>query len=128
MSINPIERITQNRVIQLFKSLGYTYYGNWEEREKNSNVEPSYLRAYLQKQKYSTALIKKAIAETTQLASTNGSNIYERNKNFYSLLRYGVKAKENVGEQNETVHLIDWKNWDYDFGIEEVTLKATRQI
>ena len=128
MSINPIERITQNRIIQLFKSLGYTYYGNWEEREKNSNVEPSYLSAYLQKQKYSINLIEKAIAETTQLASTNASNIYERNKNFYSLLRYGVKAKENVGEQNETIHLIDWKNWDNnDFGIaEEVTLKGNK--
>ena len=37
--INPIERITQNRIIQLFKDLGYTYYDNWEERENNSNVE-----------------------------------------------------------------------------------------
>lgn len=38
--INPIERITQNRIIQLFqKELGYIYYGNWEKREHNSNVE-----------------------------------------------------------------------------------------
>lgn len=128
MSINPLERITQNRIIQLFKSLGYTYYGNWEERENNSNIEESYLRAYLQKQKYANPLIEKAIAETTQLAHTNASNIYERNKNFYSLLRYGVKAKETVGKQNETVHLIDWENWDNnDFGIaEEVTLKGNK--
>ncbi|MCH4830615.1 type I restriction endonuclease subunit R [Flavobacterium columnare] len=128
MSINPLERVTQNRIIQLFKSLGYTYYGNWEERENNSNVEESYLRAYLQKQKYTASLIEKAIAETTQLAHTNASNIYERNKNFYSLLRYGVKAKENVGKQNESIHLIDWENWDNnDFGIaEEVTLKGNK--
>lgn len=127
-NINPLERITQNRIIQLFKSLGYIYYGNWEERENNSNVEESFLRAYLQKQKYATPLIEKAIAETTQLAHTNASNIYERNKNFYSLLRYGVKAKETVGKQNETVHLIDWNNWDNnDFGIaEEVTLKGNK--
>lgn len=128
MSINPLERITQNRIIQLFKSLGYTYYGNWEDRQNNNNVEESYLRAYLQKQKYTASLIEKTIAETTQLAFTNTSNIYERNKNFYSLLRYGVKAKETIGKQNETVHIIDWENWDNnDFGIaEEVTLKRNK--
>lgn len=38
--INPIERNTQNRIIQLFQEqLEYTYYGNWEKREHNSNVE-----------------------------------------------------------------------------------------
>ncbi|WP_444671074.1 type I restriction endonuclease subunit R [Flavobacterium columnare] len=128
MTINPLERTTQNRIIQLFKSLGYTYYGNWEERENNSNVEELYLRTYLQKQNYATPLIEKAITETTQLAHTNASTIYERNKNFYSLLRYGVKAKETVGKQNETVHLIDWENWENnDFGIaEEVTLKGNK--
>jgi len=39
-NIGQIERETQNRIIKLFKEqLGYTYYGNWEEREKNSNIE-----------------------------------------------------------------------------------------
>nr|ACH89415.1 FclIR [Flavobacterium columnare]AGF25237.1 FclI R subunit [Flavobacterium columnare] len=86
------------------------------------------MRTYLQKQNYATPLIEKAITETTQLAHTNASIIYERNKNFYSLLRYGVKAKETVGKQNETVHLIDWENWENnDFGIaEEVTLKGNK--
>ncbi|ATA73600.1 restriction endonuclease subunit R [Capnocytophaga sp. H4358] len=126
--INPTERVTQNRVIQLFKELGYTYYGNWEERENNSNVEADYLRAFLQAQGYTQPLIKKAIDKATELAQTNAGNIYERNKNFYSLLRYGVKAKENIGEQNETIYLIDWKNWENNhFGIaQEVTLKGNK--
>ena len=48
--INPIERITQNRIIQLFtKQLGYTYYGNWEKREHNSNVEQEILKKNLLK-------------------------------------------------------------------------------
>ena len=126
--INPIERLTQNRIIQLFIALGYTYYGNWEEREQNSNVEEVYLQVFLTKQGYSKSLIDKAVQETVQLAQTNAGNIYERNKNFYSLLRYGVKAKENIGEHHQTVHLIDWENWDNnDFGIaEEVTLRGNK--
>ncbi|KAF5277938.1 hypothetical protein FQR65_LT15904 [Abscondita terminalis] len=29
-----------------------------------------------------------------------------------------VKAKENIGEHHQTIHLIDWENWDNnDFGI-----------
>lgn len=46
--INPIERITQDRIIKLFKEcLGYAYYGNWEKREHNSNVEQTYLERFL---------------------------------------------------------------------------------
>lgn len=31
-NVGDIERITQNRVVKLFKEkLGYTYLGNWEE-------------------------------------------------------------------------------------------------
>ncbi|MCX8524691.1 HsdR family type I site-specific deoxyribonuclease [Chryseobacterium formosus] len=126
--INPIERITQNRIVQLFKELGYTYYGNWEEREQNNNIEETYLKSFLLKQGYSESLVKKAVQETLQLAQTNAGNIYERNKNFYSLLRYGVKAKENIGEHNQTINLIDWEKWDNnDFGIaEEVTLRGNK--
>lgn len=130
--INPIERITQNRIIQLFKDkLGYEYYGNWEEREGNSNIEPKYLERFLQKQGYTPALIQKAITTAQQLAQTTAGDLYERNKNFYSLLRYGVKARPELGEQFETIFLIDWQNpANNEFGItEEVSLhgKQTRR-
>jgi type I restriction enzyme R subunit len=50
-SIGQIERHSQNRIVKLFKEqLGYTYYGNWEERDKNSNIEESHLGNYLLKQ------------------------------------------------------------------------------
>lgn len=123
--INPIERITQNRIIQLFKEqLGYTYYGNWEDRLNNSNVEAEYLRRFLQKQGYVNTLVEKAINEVTQLATSNAGNLYDRNQKMYNLLRYGVKARPELGEQFETIFPIDWKNWESnDFAIaEEVTL------
>ena len=44
------ERVTQLRVIELFKGLGYRYLGHWEERANNSNVEVEILRAWLVKQ------------------------------------------------------------------------------
>lgn len=127
-AINPLERITQARIIRLFKDLGYTHYGNWEEKENNSNIEEFYLREYLKKQNYAESLINKAVQRVLELAQTNSGNIYERNKNFYSLIRYGVKAKRNVGEQNQTIRLIDWHNWENnDFGIaEEVTLRGNK--
>lgn len=38
--INPIECITQNRIIKLFQEqLGYIYYDNWGKREYNSSAE-----------------------------------------------------------------------------------------
>ena len=44
------ERITQNRVIELFQQeLKYQYLGNWEDREDNSNIEESLLISYLKK-------------------------------------------------------------------------------
>jgi type I restriction enzyme R subunit len=34
------ERVTQNRIIQLFKNeLGYTYLGNWEEETRVQPIE-----------------------------------------------------------------------------------------
>lgn len=126
--INPIERITQNRIIQLFTNqLGYTYYGNWEERPNNSNIEQAYLKTFLQKQGYAEALVNKTVAEVAQLAHSSCGNLYERNKKMYNLLRYGVKARPELGEQFDTVFPIDWQHWEKnDFAIaEEVTLNNT---
>src|SRR5690606_28421316 len=53
-------------------------------------------------------------------------NLYDANQAVYSLLRYGVKVKPEVGAQYETVWLIDWANPENnDFAIaEEVTIKG----
>lgn len=123
--INPIERITQNRILKLFtEELGYTYYGNWEKREHNSNVEQLILKQNLLRRGYSETLSDKAVKETYDMATTNAGNLYERNKRMYSLLRYGVKARPELGEQFDTIFPIDWQHFDKnEFGIaEEVTL------
>lgn len=123
--INPIERITQNRIIKLFQEqLGYIYYGNWEKREHNSNVEQELLKRNLLQHGYSETLANKAVKEVYDLANTNAGNLYDRNKAMYSLLRYGVKARPELGEHFETIFPIDWQNWERnEFGIaEEVTL------
>ena len=59
-----IERATQNRVVKLFEEeLNYTYLGDWEEREGNSNIEEEYLKNYLKRKGYSEEHISKAIFE-----------------------------------------------------------------
>lgn len=128
-NIGQIERITQNRVVKLFRDeLGYTYLGNWEDRENNSNIEEGLLSAYLSRKGYSQTQISKAIYELKTTANNFSHNLYTTNQNVYQLLRYGVKVKAEAGDNFETVHLINWKDvQDNDFAIaEEVTIKGNR--
>jgi len=128
-SIGQLERKTQDRVVELFQEkMGYTYLGNWEERENNSNIEKEYLTKFLKK-KYSTTLIKKAIAEIEKVASNQNKTLYEINKEFYGMLRYGINVREKAGENKKTVWLIDWKNpAKNDFYVaEEVTVSGEHE-
>lgn len=119
---------TQNRVKFLFQSLlKYDYLGNWIDRENNSNIEEKYLRSFLkEKQRYDDALITKAIHQFKKTAGDQSHNLYYANKEVYSLLRYGVKIKPEIGENTQTVWLIDWKNPERNhFAIaEEVTIEG----
>ena len=126
MSVGDIERKTQDRVIKLFcDSLGYEYLGNWEDRPENSNIERELLIRFL-KRKYDNTLIQKAMAEFEKVSTNQTKSLYEVNKDVYTLLRYGVQVKENIGENKKTVRLIDWENpEDNDFCIaEEVTIRG----
>jgi type I restriction enzyme R subunit len=121
------ERLTQNRIVALFRdSLKYKYLGNWEERPDNRNIEESLLRPFLEERKVKKALISKALYEINKVAGDQSKMLYEINKEFYSLLRYGVKVKEDVGENAQTVWLIDWENpLNNHFAIaEEVTVSG----
>ncbi|MBL7683830.1 MAG: HsdR family type I site-specific deoxyribonuclease [Flavipsychrobacter sp.] len=125
------ERETQNRVVKLFQNkLGYAYLGNWEDRANNSHIEEEYLRQYLSStSKYTDTVINKAIFDFRKAATISASDdIYPINKAVYSLLRYGVKVREEAGENKETVWLIDWEHPENNhFAIaEEVTLKGER--
>jgi len=127
-NIGKIERITQNRIIDLFQNeLGYRYLGNWEERETNSNVEEEILSDWLlNKKQYSQSLVNKVISDITKAANNQSKSLYEVNKEVYSMLRYGVNVQAEMGQNKQTVLLIDWKNpQNNDFAIaEEVTIKG----
>jgi type I restriction enzyme, R subunit len=125
--VGKIERITQNRVVQLFQQqLHYRYLGNWQDRANNSNIGEGILSQYLTQQGYSPTLINKALYELKKTATDQTKSLYDINQKVYGLLRYGIKVKENVGENNQTVWLIDWKNKENnDFAIaEEVTIQG----
>jgi type I restriction enzyme R subunit len=125
-TIGQLERHTQNRVVMLLANqLGWQYLGNWHDREDNSNIEESLLRSYLQT-RYSERLIDKAIRELNTVAGDQTRSLYEVNKDVYELLRYGVKVREEVGENKQTVWLIDWRNpLNNHFGFaEEVSVRG----
>ncbi len=125
-NVGQVERLAQDRVVGLFRdALGYEYSGNWEYREVNSNVEVGLLSQNLRARGYSAVLITKAIDKLKSDASLGGGRgLYEANRDVYGLLRYGVKVKAGIGEQTETVWLIDWSNPDANhFTVaEEVTV------
>lgn len=127
-TIGAIERVTQNRVIGLFQEvLKYTYLGNWEYREDNSNIEEELLRKYLSRRGYTEKEINSAITKLKQAAANIGIGLYNANKEVYTLLRYGVNVKTDISENTKMVKLIDWKNpAENDFYIaEEVTVRGT---
>jgi type I restriction enzyme R subunit len=124
VSVGDVERKTQDRVIKLFvERLGYAYLGNWEERAENSNIETDLLRKFLNG-KYDDTLIKRALDELDKFSTNQSKSLYEVNKDIYTLLRYGVQVKENIGENKDTVWLIDWKDYEANnfYIAEEVTI------
>ena len=96
--------MTQDRVVRLFRdTLGYTDLGDYHEREGNSNIEEAYLRAFLARQGYTPEPIDRALYELRRAADDQSKSLYDCNKAVYGLLRYGVRAKADVGDTFETV-------------------------
>ncbi len=124
--VGQIERKAQERVVGLFRDqLDYDYLGNWEYREGNSNIETELLVQNLKARGYDDNLITRTLDQLGKAASVGaGHDLYEANRDVYQLLRYGVKVKPGVGEQTETVWLIDWAHPDANHFVvvEEVTV------
>jgi type I restriction enzyme R subunit len=121
------ERITQNRVIALFRDeLGYRYLGDWTDRDGNSNIDEGLLSAWLSKGGYTSAQISVALHKLRTEAENHSRTLYGNNQAVYNLLRYGVPVKIEAGKVTETVHLVNWQNPEQnDFAIaEEVTLRG----
>ncbi|MBJ7538626.1 type I restriction endonuclease subunit R [Marinomonas transparens] len=120
------ERATQNRVVRFFtEQLGYKYFGNWEHRDNNRNIDTATLKQWLMLRGVSDTLITRVLRKLEIAASLGeGKKLFDANKEVYRLLRYGVTDKEGAGEQNQTVWLIDWQHpQNNHFAIaEEVTV------
>jgi len=128
-SIGKPERATQNRIIKLFQDkLGYKYLGKWEYKDNNSNIEEKYLSDYLLEQGYTPAQISKATYRLKSEASQH-RGLYDNNKAVYSLLRYGISVKTDVGENSETIKLMNWEEpLKNHFSIaEEVTVQGNKE-
>ena len=126
-TVGQIEKKTQQRVANLFQqALGYEHLGDWAERPNNANIEAELLRDWLLEQGVDANLASRAIFELNKAANDASKGLYDRNKAVYELLRYGVKLKPEVGENTQTVWLIDWKQPEHNhFAIaEEVTVKG----
>lgn len=121
------ERVTQDRVVQLFiKDLGYRYLGNLHD-QNNKNIREHDLKRWLKGRGVSDVLIQKAFRQIDAASALGeGRKLYYANKDVYRLLRYGVKDKEGAGEQNQTIWLIDWQNPEAnDFAVaEEVSVQG----
>ena len=126
-TVGQIEKKTQQRVVKLFReTLGYDYLGNWNDRANNRNIELELLRSFLINQGYDAQTISRALHILDKTAGDQSKSLYDRNKEVYELLRYGVKVKPEIGENAVTVWLIDWKTpLANQFAIaEEVTVKG----
>jgi len=128
-TVGQIEKKTQQRVVKLFREqLGYDYLGDWTDREGNCNIEEDLLRRFLRdSQGYDEALITRALHLLGKAAGDTSKSLYDRNRDVYDLLRYGVKVRAEVGETTQTVWLIDWKRPEKNhFAIaEEVSVPVT---
>lgn len=124
--VGEIERLCQNRVVQLFtEQLGYIYLGNLKDRN-NTNIEEELLRKYLSNRGYEKELIDLSIAELIKVSGNQTRTLYETNKEVYTLIRYGVQKKVSSGDKPKTVFFIDFEDFsNNDFYIaEEVTVKG----
>jgi type I restriction enzyme, R subunit len=129
-TIGQPERVTQNRVIALFRDeLGYNYLGNWQDRPNNSNIEESLLTQYLSSSGYTDSQIVKALYELRTAATNPNRGLYDNNQAVYSLLRYGIQIKTAAGELTATVKPINWQHPEQNHWsiAEEVTIKGTKE-
>ncbi|WP_028124896.1 type I restriction endonuclease subunit R [Eremococcus coleocola] len=112
------EKKLQKRVLKILKDeLGYRYIGNLDDVD-NKSIREDDLIKNLERRGYSSHLIKLALNEVRNVAYNQTSGLYQNNKAFYSLLRYGAQGLKDENKDRVTVHLIDWENIDNnDFAV-----------
>jgi len=129
-SVSKPERPTQDRVIKIFRDeLGYSYLGDLQDKADNSNIEATQLSHYLSRNGYSDLQINKSLDKLQKTINNHSQGLYNNNKDFYQLLRYGIQVKVDAGLNTDTVNLIDWSSPENnDFYVaEEVTVFGNHQ-
>jgi type I restriction enzyme R subunit len=97
--VGQAERVTQNRVIALFREeLSYRYLGDWSDRDGNSNIEEDLLTAHLIKAGYSAAQISAAIYKLRTEADNPGRKLYD---NTLSLRLIGTPAPKRPQDHHQ---------------------------
>ncbi|HWU78096.1 MAG TPA: HsdR family type I site-specific deoxyribonuclease [Rhodanobacter sp.] len=125
--ISKSERVTQNRVVALFRDeLGYDYLGDWSDRANNRQVEDKLLTDWLTRRGHSQAQIAIALHKLHAEADHATRTLDENNHAVYQLLRYGAPVQTQAGSRHESVQFVDWDSPQAnDFAIaEEVTLRG----
>ena len=108
-AVGDIEWKTQARLIKLFVDvLDYASFGNLKA-QSNGNIREGDLETNLFKRGVDQDLIAKAVHQIKKAAGDTSKSLYDRNREVYTLLRYGVKVKPGISENTVTVWPIDWK-------------------
>lgn len=109
----------------LIEDLGYRFLGNKQDQDNTAILE-DVLLDNLRKRGYDDSLAKRAVREIVALTKNQQKSLYDLNKEIYSLLRYGFKAKPKPDSKPVTIQYIDWnvvENNDFSFA-EEVTVRC----
>jgi type I site-specific restriction-modification system R (restriction) subunit len=96
-----IERETQNRVVQLLVSMGYTYLGSLQD-QVNENIREQDLEKWLLNNGgYDHHVVKSAVNILKREVSLNShDDLYLKNQEVYQRLRYGVVVASGANEPN----------------------------
>lgn len=120
------ERKVQDRIVKfLQEELGYEYLGNWEKQSNSNLLVENYL-AFQTSSGVIAELARRSFDHLDKLANYGNGNLYQRNKDFYSALRYGIKLPPELGKQRETIWAINWDDFNsnhFAFA-EEVTVEG----
>lgn len=117
------ERVTQNRVIELLKGIGYTYLGDLT-KFSNQNVREADFVKYQESKGISTELAERAFEQFESVANQMAKSLYERNLDTYNLIRYGIDLAPEIGEKKITIRPIDFTDIckNHFYVAEEVTV------
>lgn len=92
------EKRTQERVIAFFEdTLGYTYLGNWQNLQDNSNIDKSRLTDWLRNPGPDENIISKTPRELERAALSDSKTLYSANRTVYGLVRYSGNVQHPPG-------------------------------